>query len=101
MSAYLVFFGSVFIGIASVASLIWALFSPSVKKRRVFIGVNSCENIEYKVRMAVRDYDEVILIVPDKLKSDGEFRAICRALCADYPEVRIMTVRKNKRKGTA
>jgi len=94
VGAYFCFFVFVFLGIAGALSVVSSLAAPDKKRRRTIVRPCSCDDVEYKVRTALKSSSEVIVIIPDKMRENREFAAICKALIDDYPSVRCVSARK-------
>lgn len=91
--AYIMLFAMIFLGImgaVNVILFIGSLGTPHAPP--VFVTPDGCDDVEGKVRTALKATDgKVIINVSKKLENDSEFKEICRALAADYPRVTLRT----------
>ena len=91
--AYIMLFAMIFLGImgaVNVILFIGSLGTPHAPP--VFVTPDGCDDVEVKVRTALKATDgKVIINVSKKLENDSEFKEICRALAADCPRVTLRT----------
>ncbi len=87
--AYLCIFTFIFLGIMGAVNIvlfIGSLGSPQAPP--VYITPDGCDDVEGKVRSALKSTDgDVVIVIPRKLSEDAEFAEICRALVADCSRV--------------
>ena len=91
--AYIMLFAMIFLGIMGAVNVV--LFIGSLGTP-VFVTPDGCDDVEGKVRTALKTTDgRVVINVSKELLSDSEFAVICRNLTADCPRV---TVRVEEKK---
>lgn len=87
--AYLCIFTFIFLGIMGAVNIvlfIGSLGSPHAPP--VYITPDGCDDVEGKVRSALKSTDgDVVIVIPQKLSEDAEFVEICSALAADCSRV--------------
>lgn len=93
IGAYIMLFAMIFLGImgaVNVILFIGSLGTPHAPP--VFVTPDGCDDVEGKVRTALKVTDgKVIINVSKKLENDSEFKEICCALAADCPRVILRT----------